>query len=229
MAFRDDNSRFLLLLASISRQAKSEHVKTLKFVMMEKLTKRELESCEDMMDIFEKMMNRLIISSEKDSLHVFRNLIIDDIFRGDREVIKLFDDYENYPQYEEPCVTIDESISRMDCSLSSEHNFTSLERLGRKPGDNTERQSAKNDRFERAFKYASQHLGHDWEIFARLMGLGQSEIISIKELHKGKTEEQCYETFSAWYSRQTFASMTEFRKVLRAIPRNDIADELKKY
>lgn len=229
MAFSDGTSRFLRLLANIARYAKSEHVKTMKFIMKDKITKRELESCEDMMDIFEKMMNRVFISPEKENLSALKELIMGEIFHGDGEVKRMFDEYENIPPVVEPRVDEVDNTNRTDDCSSQHSGFTSLEDLGHADNQRVQKASTVSPRFTDAFTYASKHMGYDWKVFARLVGLGQSEIISIQEAHKGNAEQQSFETFCMWYKRQNFASMTEFRKVLRDIPRNDIADAIKKY
>lgn len=91
----------------------------------------------------------------------------------------------------------------------------------------TDKQGRVPKRFEDAFKYAAGKIGEDWNVFARLANVDQSTVRSIQNYHPQDVYLQALSIFTHWYAIQANPSLTIFRKTLRNIPRNDIADALR--
>lgn len=210
-----DTHKFLKLLNRISQSANSDHLKSAKFLLKDRISRKQLEKCEDMKDIFDKLLAKALIAPD-DTL-ILRELI-SEVF--DEEIIHMLDLYEK----------------KVDSMNNQQFNQKSKDGGHARCTDTTPthpRKSVTSNlvvipvKFQVQFEYTAKRLAGDWRIMARFAGLYDEEIYRIANDHE-TDHIRALAVMKEWFSKQKDASSKQFRQLLRRIPRNDIADDLLK-
>ncbi|XP_067941466.1 FAS-associated death domain protein-like [Watersipora subatra] len=214
MAMDSSNDRFLLLLNRISQRANNDHLKVARFILRDKITRRQMEQCSDMRDIFDKLLTKEHIAPDNTELlkHVATQVF------GDRDVDKMIEMYERGEQD-----IIEPSWPESKGSRTSKASST----VNKKALNSTDTTGVSRipSKFNKIFEHTAKHIGDDWKSLARFMGLLENDIDNITREIEGNFE-QSQKAMHMWWNQQEKASSKQFKRLLRRIPRNDIADDL---
>lgn len=250
----DSKDNFISLLSRISlHHASKEDVLQAKFRLREKLTRRQLEGCQSMSDIFSELLNLELIAPDNT---MYLELLIRDSFKESEQVIHLInlfknpdassqwqDDTRPKPLDEGVCQAIEPNMGSSGAACNSSSIMTRSKKsastdsstiTSRKAGGLTGRRSktelSKHRkppllplRFRDAFQHAAGKIGNDWKTLARLVNMPEQTLTTQSK----DTQAQALEVMEYWFSQSTTPSLREFRQLLREIPRNDIADDLR--
>lgn len=208
----DAGDRFLHLLHKISQRANNDHVQTAKFLLREKITRKQMEQCNDMRDLFDKLITKGLISA--DNIEILKYMAVN-VF-NDCDIDNLVKKYEKGERDESPKSFDREPSASIKSGKSSPH--------GRK-SQNAVSHVECPPKFKKIFDHTAKYLGEDWKIFARLSGMLDHDIENVSVRAQGHYE-QSLKVMYIWYKNQETPSTKEFKRLLRSIPRNDIADDL---
>lgn len=226
---RDNQRRFHVLLSNVSdaieERTDAPQRKKIWFLVQPVVGKMRTEKCKSLLEVFEQLVHQDLIAYNR-----IENLekLMSDAFsyhEGLTQALRqLFQEYKrtNMPQ---PVRTPTNTISHnTDDSI-----FASL--IGANNADQVRHTPIQKDPpavFIEAFEFAASQIGYDWKVFAKLTQISHSDILSTEKRFNYDVRDQATNIFQIWYSQQTSPSMRGFRQALRDIPRNDIADELKR-
>lgn len=236
-----DTGRFLLLLKKISDLADKEHIKGMKFLLMTTITPKNLEKCEDMMDIFTRLKQKALLTPDR--LEYLKDLVFKTWGDNIQDISNIFDEYEGRRLANQRVQLQTEHSSRSSSDpttlvsrysptmrSSTKHSMLSASTQAsyasslRSRGDHTLRVTLP-PRFQQVFEHTASRLGADWQVLARVMDIAEARISDIDA--ESKAYDKSMLVLMDWYSKQNKPSVTTFRRLLKAIPRNDIADDIK--
>lgn len=232
-----DGIRFRRLLNKVSTHADASHIKTAKFMLGGTISRKQLEQCVDMKDIFERLMMKELIAP--DNVGKLRQLLKDTF--DNVEIMNMLEEYERsadctpavsrLPRAGTQETKSNDLVSRSQSSTEFRHTNPSSNKWSKSNASSrpsalvTGDESAVYRKLQPHFDYAAKHLGKEWKILARLMNLTEDDIRHVEE-HCGGYDAQSQVVMKMWLTREENCSAREFRRLLRRIPRNDIADEL---
>lgn len=214
----ETDTRFRALLVDICRLATPEHFNSMKLLIGPELGRRRTIECDQMQKLFELMMQKCILSPRDLSDH---DHPINVVFKDSVSVRNLIADYLNNganTRRDQAIENNNKATLRSDIRRDHECAIASLS-----IGDPEMPQQLKA-----GLAYTAQRLGADWKAVARHTEcMPESKILDSQKAFKGNTERLSMLVLMDWYRAQRSASVQDLRKILRKLPRNDIADGLR--
>lgn len=230
-----DTGRFLLLLKKISDQATEEHVQTMVFLLRQKITRKNAEKCKKLLDIFDLLIKKTLLTP--DDMEYMENIVRDTWGDDFLQLKPLFDEYYGVAKpvpnkrHRAPRLASNTGSSPMstfstltsDRSKSSPSTASSYSLRSRETSSTCTQNIS--ERFMHVFEYTALHLESDWLVLARLMEIPEGKVSDIAKI--GGVCDNAMSVMRIWYHKQSRPSVTEFRKLLKLIPRNDISDDIR--
>lgn len=235
-----DTDRFLNLLKKISDIADEDKFRSMKFLLISTITPKNLEKCKDMMDIFTRLMQKALLTPDRMD---YLKTLVQDTWSDSKDMSYLFEEYEGKGKSIQrqratqsirssrgPATLVSHYSPTMRSSMRQTMSSTSTAATSysshiRHGTERSYQGRTIQPRFQQVFEHTASRLGTDWQVLARLMDIPEYKLDAIDR--GGTAYDKAMVVLKEWYISQTKPSVTELRRLLKVIPRNDIADDIK--
>lgn len=198
------------MLVSLSKLLKDDEFRTMKFLCSEFIKKREMESVENTMDLWENLESKEKIGPNN---LIFLKELLNNACSGRLDVFRIVEEYENNSR------NSDISAQRKNPAIYHQTPMNT-------PANMQRTSPVTNLRgMKREIDILTQHLGREWRFFMRALGLSDREMVDIEEDCPRNMREQIYRCLVFWASDDRHnASKEKIINALRdsCVERNDV-------
>lgn len=198
------------MLVSLSKLLKDDEFRTMKFLCSEFIKKREMESVESIMDLWENLESKEKIAPNN---LTFLKDLLNNACNGRQDVFRIIQEYENNSRNPEVLA------HRQNPAILNQHT-------GSTPAYMQKSSPVINLRgMKREIDILTQQLGREWRFFMRALGVSDREMVDIEEDCPRNMREQIYRCLVLWVSDDRHnPSKDKIINALRdsCVERNDI-------